>query len=82
MNNFSYQNKKLRRYLLIPVLIATLLLPQTLLFNKLTMFLVVLIFSVDAAYNIKNHPSLSINPIALLEVLCGILLGIWIIVGE
>ena len=79
MNKKSYPNKRLRRYLLIPVFIAVLIFPQTAAINKIISLLIISIFILDAAFIIRLKSSNKVKTYATLEILIGLLLSIWII---
>lgn len=79
MNKKTYPNKRLRRYLLIPVFIAVLIFPQTAAINKIISLLIISIFILDAAINIRSNSSNKVKTCATLELLIGLLLSLWII---
>ena len=79
MNKKNYPNKRLRRYLLIPILIIALIFPQTAAINKIISLLIISVFIFDAALYIRPKSSNKIRTYAALEILSGLLLSIWII---
>ena len=79
MSTKTYPNKRLRRYLLIPILIATVILPLTSLINQILSLAILLVFVADAAFFTRPKYDKKNRFMALCEVVAGILLGLWII---